>query len=74
MGGGEVRGKPLRRCPRCQLDTPGYARFYEHVEVVEKPNGGITTVSEDRLEQLCGWCGFLLEAPKSVVIEDVAPL
>ena len=73
-GSGQGGRKPWERCPKCGLDTPGFGRFYEHVEVVDKPNGGITTESEVRLERLCGWCGFLLEPPRAVVIEDVASL
>ena len=63
-----------RRCPHCQQLTRSYGRFYEHVEVIQRANGGITTASEARLEQLCGWCGGLLEPTRSVVVTDVAPL
>lgn len=64
----------LRRCPQCGRATPGFPNFFEHVEVIQGPGGATSTRSEDRLEYLCGWCGSRLEAARSVVIEDVAPL
>jgi len=69
-----MTGPPLRPCPGCGRTAPGLANLYEHTEVIQGPNGAITTRDEIRLEHRCRWCGTRLEPGRTVTVEETPPL
>jgi hypothetical protein len=62
------------RCPACGRATQAVCGFAEHVAVIETPDGGISTRTEQRLERRCGWCGAHLVRARAVRVEDLPSL